>query len=385
MDIKILYEDKDIVAVVKPRGLLSEMGDSRESLPAALAERCGTLFPIHRLDRTVGGVMVYARHKKAAAALSRAVTENALTKEYIAVVEGIPAPPSGEWRDLLLKDARQNKSFVVDSPRKGAKEAILRYRTEATVNTPEGPLSKVHITLVTGRSHQIRVQFATRRHPLVGDGKYGSRRKAAGPALFAMGLAFPHPASGEALHFASPLPADPPFDLFGSAGMEIERKLLIAMPDREALVALDGCRVKAMVQTYLQAPAGETHRVRRVAEKGAVRYVETRKRRVSALAAVEEERDLTEQEYEALLSLADPTRRPIEKTRYAFPFAEHTVEIDVYPFWQDRAVLEVELEREDETFDLPAFLHIYKDVTADKRYKNVNLAREIPVEDIPFK
>lgn len=378
---EVLYQDAALVVVVKPAGVLSEAGEgSVPSVPLLLAEEYGTLYPVHRLDLVVGGVMVYARTKKAAAVLSRAVADRHLKKEYIAVVEGVPSPIEGEMCDLLFKDARQGKSFVVETPRKGAKEARLTYRVEETLAVSDGTLSRVRITLDTGRSHQIRVQFSSRKHPLVGDGKYGSRRKAAAPALFSAALAFPHPESGKVMHFSADPPSVWPFTLFGKTAMEIERKFLIKMPDVAMLSAQPDCRVMQMVQTYLVAPRGETHRVRLVREGERVRYIETCKRRVSALTAEETEREVEESVYRELLTLADPTRHAIEKTRYAFPFGIHTVEVDVYPFWQDRAVLEVELSDETEPFALPEFIPIIKEVTDDKRYKNVNLAREVPMD-----
>lgn len=380
---EILYYDKDIVVPVKPVGVLSEEGTGTDdSVPALLRAEFGTLYPVHRLDRAVGGVMVYARHKKAAAALCAAVAANALKKEYIAVVEGCPTPPEGKLVDLLFKDARQNKSFVVDTPRAGAREARLTYRTLATVTAEGGTYSRVGITLETGRSHQIRVQFASRKTPLVGDGKYGARTKAPAPALFSSALTFVHPTSKETVSFTAPTPDGFPWSLFGAAQLEIEHKYLIRMPDTALLMAQPHCRKLSITQTYLEAPTGETHRVRRAAEGDSVTLFETRKRRVSALSAVEEERVLTAAEYEVLLGRADPTRRPVEKTRYKFPFAGHTVEIDVYPFWQDRAVLEVEIAREDEEILLPPFVTVLREVTADKSYKNVNLAKSVPMDDI---
>ncbi|MBR2312920.1 MAG: hypothetical protein IKA46_06500 [Clostridia bacterium] len=378
---KILYTDKEIVVAVKPYGVLSEDG-GEGSMPALLAPQFGKVFPVHRLDRVVGGVMVYARTKSAAATLSRAVSERKLKKEYIAVLEGAPSAPCGELRDLLFKDARQNKSFVVDTPRRGAREAVLTYRTLDTVQVEGKTLTRVSILLDTGRSHQIRVQFASRGTPLVGDGKYGSRIKAGAPALFAAGLAFPHPKTGKMLSFCTPTSTDFPWSLFALQKYEIEHKYLIAMPDRALLDALSPCRKMSITQTYLLAPAGETHRVRRVCENENVTFYETRKRRVSALRAVEEERPLTESEYQDLLTLQDPTRQPIEKLRYRVPYGGHTVEIDVYPFWQDRAIAEVEVESEEESVTLPSFIKVLQEVTVDKRYKNVNMARSVPNDDI---
>ncbi len=376
---EILYRDASVLVVVKPRGVLSEYHECEASVPAILSEY-GTVYPVHRLDRAVGGVMVYAKTKQAAAALCAAVQRGALCKQYTAIVSGTPEPDAGEWRDFLLKDSAKNKSFVVSGARKGAKEAILRYAVQGSVEHEGATLSRVQIDLVTGRSHQIRVQFASRGCPLVGDGKYGSRCKAPYPALFATSLTFPHPKSGEIMQFSTPVPDDFPWNLFGSSAYEIERKYLIAYPDKAALAACEGVRIKRITQTYLAAPEGMTHRVRAVVENGETRYIETTKRRVNALRAVEEERDLTAAEYEALLDRADPARRPIGKTRYCVPYAGRTAEVDLYDFWQDRATVEVEMASEEERVTLPPFLRVIREVTEDKRYKNVNLARELPVD-----
>ena len=378
---EILFSDKDILVAVKPRGVLSE--DAGEgSLPFLLREAYGTLFPVHRLDRVVGGVMVYARNKAAAASLCCAVTDGGLTKEYHAVVEGVPEAPDGIFRDLLFKDARQNKSFVVKTPRKGAREASLAYRVLQTVTEGEKTYSLVVVKLHTGRSHQIRVQFASRGTPLVGDGKYGARTKAATPALFSTGLGFTHPKSGEPLSFAAPTPTEFPWSLFAAPQWEIERKFLIAYPDVEKIKAAEGCRRLVMTQTYLVAENGETRRVRVVREGAEECCYFTQKKRVTALRCVEDERQISSEEMHALLSEADPARHAIEKVRYAIPYAGHTLEVDVYPFWQDRAVLEVELASEGEAFLLPDFLKVIREVTDDKRYKNVNLAKSIPHDDI---
>lgn len=175
---EILYQDKGIVVCVKPVGLDSEM-----ELPAALTEAVGgEYFPIHRLDKNVGGVMVYARTKSAAAALSKAVQDGTLVKEYVARVHGTP-PESGDWTDLLFKDSSKNKVFVVKKERKGVKKARLEFvRLEENL---------VRIRLHTGRSHQIRVQFSSRGFPLLGDHKYGARDEATAPLLFSCCLTFP--------------------------------------------------------------------------------------------------------------------------------------------------------------------------------------------------
>lgn len=179
---EILYSDREIAVCIKPVGL-----DSEAEVPAAIREILGgEVFPIHRLDKNVGGCMVYARTKQAAASLSRAVQDGAMVKEYVAMVHGTP-PESGDWEDLLWKDAAKNKVFVVKRERRGVKKARLEF-----VRLRERDPSLVRIRLHTGRSHQIRVQFSSRGFPLVGDHKYGSRDEAAAPMLYSCALTFPH-------------------------------------------------------------------------------------------------------------------------------------------------------------------------------------------------
>jgi len=178
---EILYQDKALAVIVKPVGM-----ESQAEVPAALAKELGgTFYPVHRLDLNVGGVMVYARSKAAAAALSKLIQDGAMVKEYVAMVHGAP-PESGDWEDLLFKDSSKNKVFVVKRMRGGVKKARLEFR-----RLSEGDCSLVHIRLHTGRSHQIRVQFASRGFPLVGDHKYGSRDEASAPMLFSCRITFP--------------------------------------------------------------------------------------------------------------------------------------------------------------------------------------------------
>ena len=178
---EILYSDNDLIACIKPVGL-----DSENDLPNAIRENLGgAVFPIHRLDKNVGGVMVYARNKKAAAALSKLVQDGKMVKEYVACVHGCP-PDTGTWEDLLWKDSAKNKVFVVKRQRSGVKSAKLEYKTIRS-----GEESLVRIRLHTGRSHQIRVQFSSRGYPLVGDHKYGSRDERTAPMLFSCCITFP--------------------------------------------------------------------------------------------------------------------------------------------------------------------------------------------------
>ena len=186
---EIIYKDAGIAVCRKEPGM-----DSEKDVPEALKVQLGgEIYPIHRLDKGVAGLMVFARTKAAAADLSRAVTEGTLEKEYLALVHGCP-PTEGTWEDLLWKDSRKNKVFVVKRQRAGVREAKLSYK----VLVP-GEESLVRVHLYTGRSHQIRVQFASRGYPLVGDHKYGSRSKEENIRLFSARLTFPW--QGKTLHF----------------------------------------------------------------------------------------------------------------------------------------------------------------------------------------
>ena len=178
---EIIYSDRDLAVCIKPVGL-----DSEIQVPAALKEQLGgEIFVVHRLDKNVGGVMVYARTKTAAAKLSKAIQDGTMVKEYVAMVHGA-TPETGDWTDLLWKDAKKNKVFVVKRQRAGVKDARLEFRTLHT-----GEISSVRIRLHTGRSHQIRVQFSSRGFPLVGDHKYGARDELTEPRLFSCCITFP--------------------------------------------------------------------------------------------------------------------------------------------------------------------------------------------------
>ena len=196
---KILFEDDSIVVCIKPVGIQSQNDSTgKESMISLLCSHTnGEIYPLHRLDRDVGGVMVYAKTKAAAAFLSREIAEHNVRKEYLALVHGAPQEKSGEMRDLLFKDSRKNKSFMVDRMRKGVKEAVLSYKIIACDNE----LSVVKVLLHTGRTHQIRVQFASRKLPLVGDRKYGGRDDFKEIGLWSYLISFTHPKTKEKLIF----------------------------------------------------------------------------------------------------------------------------------------------------------------------------------------
>lgn len=207
---RIIYQDADIVVCVKPPRVLStdEPGGVPELLRQALGEPEGEIRTVHRLDRVVSGLMVLARNQKAASELSRQIREGIFTKAYQAVVHGRPAQPEDLYRDLLLRDKRERKTYVVDAPGKGVQEALLRYRL---LSEGEG-LSKVSIQLITGRTHQIRAQFSSRGLPLVGDRKYSTLEDPCEIALWSWKLGFNHPTTGEKLDFELEPPREYPWD-----------------------------------------------------------------------------------------------------------------------------------------------------------------------------
>ncbi len=203
----ILYEDAHIVVAVKPARVLST--DEPGGMPELLRSELGTrdIRTVHRLDRVVSGLMVFARNAAAASELSRQIREGSFQKEYLAVIHGTPEPKAGRLTDLLLRDKARKMTLVTDTPQKGAQEAALRYQTEAA----NGSLSRVRIQLETGRTHQIRVQFASRGLPLVGERKYSTLEDPCEISLWSCRLAFSHPATGQAVEFTLEPPREYPW------------------------------------------------------------------------------------------------------------------------------------------------------------------------------
>lgn len=200
----IVFFDNDIIVCVKPRGVLSE-GDGDGTLPAMLQEWSrqrggdGQVYPVHRLDRETEGLMVYARNRRAAAYLSGEIAEGRMEKEYLAVACGRPEADTDTLRDLLFYDRGRGKSYVVKRMRKGVKEAVLDY----SVLDSREARSLLRVCLHTGRTHQIRVQLASRGMPLVGDRRYGAPAGREALALYCYRLSFLHPNGKAPLDFTS--------------------------------------------------------------------------------------------------------------------------------------------------------------------------------------
>ncbi len=164
--------------------------------------------------------------------------------------------------------------------------------------------------------------------------------------------------------------------------LEIERKFLIRMPDRETLERESVKRIR-ISQIYLRADAGVSARLRRSETDSGTTLFLTEKTHVTHRTRVEREREISPREWAELIRRADPDRRPIEKTRWCVPYAGHMLEIDVFPFWDDRAFCEAELAAEDEDLSLPEWIRVIREVTEDPRYNNSSLALAVPMEDIP--
>ena len=212
--IPILYEDEYLLVCRKPVGVVSEADRGKgmpELLSAQLREagKPDFIAGVHRLDKAVGGAMVFSRRKDVTGKLIAQAADRRMEKIYLAVLRGRPAEPEAALEDLLFHDSRTNKTFVVDRPRKGVREAKLEYRTLAEADA----LTLVRVRLHTGRTHQIRVQFAARGLPLLGDIRYGSKA-ACTPALWAWHLRFPHPKTGSSVDVLCPPPDAYPWSLF---------------------------------------------------------------------------------------------------------------------------------------------------------------------------
>ena len=195
---EVLFEDKNLIVAIKERGPLSEEHESRPNMVRSLKEVTGgEIYPVHRLDKDVGGVMVYAKTKSAAASLSAQAGDRTMKKTYLAILHGKPQEESGTLEDLLFFDKGKNKSFVVKKERRGVKKALLNYRV---ISQKDGN-ALTEIELLTGRTHQIRVQFASRKMPLFGDRRYGAKDESRIIALWSKEISFLHPITKERMTF----------------------------------------------------------------------------------------------------------------------------------------------------------------------------------------
>ena len=208
---EILYQDEDILICIKPARVLStdEPGGLPELLRQALGDPKADIRTVHRLDRVVSGVMVLARNAFAASELSRQIRENGFQKEYLAILHDGPEGDCGTLRDLLVRDKARKMTMVTREPVKGVQEAILDYQV---LNRVEN-MTRVRVRLHTGRTHQIRVQFASRGMALVGERKYDTREDPCEIALWSYRVGFTHPKTGETMTFSQEPPESWPWTI----------------------------------------------------------------------------------------------------------------------------------------------------------------------------
>lgn len=219
---KILYEDKYLIVCDKPIGVESQLSSAgKPDMITLLSEyrkekgEDSYVGLVHRLDTATGGAMIYSKQENVMGKISGILNSPEYEKEYLAIVHGAPEQSEGEFRDLLYHDKNKNKSYVVDRDRKGVKEAIAQYKLiDSLEDNDNGKISLVKVRLITGRTHQIRVQFASRGMSLLGDGKYGSRDNKASLALWSHRLAFVHPITKNRIEVTSEPPRDYPWSLF---------------------------------------------------------------------------------------------------------------------------------------------------------------------------
>ena len=207
---EILYEDRRVIVAVKPSGVLSvdEPGGMPDLIRDYLGDEKACVRTVHRLDRVVGGLMVFARSREASRILSQQVRERTFHKVYLAIVHGIPENKEATCRDLLLRDKESRMTSVTNQVGPGVQEAILRYKLLETVDR----MSLLRIELETGRTHQIRVQLSSRGMPIVGDKRYGILDDAETIALWSAGISFIHPQTGERMSFSTLPPSAYPWN-----------------------------------------------------------------------------------------------------------------------------------------------------------------------------
>lgn len=343
---------------------------------AALCHDLGKPVCFTRDENGVGHFYGHAKHsaKIAEALLSRLRFDNKTKDAVVRLVAQHDTVPAPKTRQFARMRSRFGDAFLTDwlslvrADRTGQKQS-LSPEAEAVLCEAEGTAA----LLLENEPRQSLATLSLRGDDLIA---LGYRGRAIGDAL---SLALEAVLDGRVknekealLMFLKNAEPTPP--------IECERKFLIRMPSEKTLLAM-GATQSHITQTYLTASPTVTARVRQRVFAEKTVYTHTEKRTLTALSAIEEEREITAAEYTALLRSADLTRHSVEKTRYALPYEGHVLEIDVYPFWTRQAVLEIELESEKEAFALPEFLTVLREVTEDKRYKNASLAKNIPAEE----
>ncbi|WP_036613020.1 RluA family pseudouridine synthase [Oribacterium sp. P6A1] len=212
---KIINETENYIVILKSPG-----EDSEKDVPGLLAHETGKdasdYFCVHRLDKTASGLLVYGKNKAAAADLTKQIQDEAVRKTYLAIVAGKPETSEGSFKDLLYKDKMKQKAFPVKRMRKGVKEAELSYRVLETMEYEASLISLLEVRLHTGRFHQIRCQFASRKMPLLGDGKYGSRIKTKSLCLFCNSISFYDSVSKSEVSFKASPEDEAPWNLFST-------------------------------------------------------------------------------------------------------------------------------------------------------------------------
>ena len=222
--VRIIFEDNHLLVAYKPAGVLSQSdGSDAPDMLSILKkylkvkyDKPGEVFLglLHRLDRPVSGVMVFARTSKCASRISEQIKKREVSKRYHAVVNGIPSKPEDKLTDYLLKDSRTNRTSVVNSSVPGAKKAVLNYRLISSAEDKGQTFSLLDIELESGRGHQIRTQLSSRGHFIIGDMRYGDGKIKCDIALESYLIGFYHPVSKEYMEFSLPLKEDYPWSLF---------------------------------------------------------------------------------------------------------------------------------------------------------------------------
>jgi 23S rRNA pseudouridine1911/1915/1917 synthase len=217
----IIYQDRRIIVCIKPCGVLStdEQGGMPELIRRQLGDMNACVRTVHRLDRVVSGLMVFARSAKASQILSKQIQQHEFEKEYMAVIHGTPPNIRGVFEDLLVRSKSERKTYVTTQPGKDVVSARLSYNLLQTV----ADTSLVRIRLETGRTHQIRCQFASRGLPLLGDRKYGlgDTDECENIALWSCRLSFTHPETGQIMNFTQRPPEESPWNKFDEANLNV--------------------------------------------------------------------------------------------------------------------------------------------------------------------